>query len=87
MRILTFHGNQPCIEVQDGISGGENTKFGLNRDRCPDTDWSEFRRTRLDTAKEVDLTEELKKILIEDICEYYKGDKAYSKLLEFDLIK
>ena len=40
----------------------------------------------MDAAKDIDITPELKRILIEDICAFYKAE-AYDKLLEFDLIK
>jgi len=85
MKIKVFYHNQPCLEINQEHGG----MFGVNRDRCPDTGWGEFRSTRIGAGydKDVELTPELKKILIEDICQYYKGEQAYKKLVEFDLIK
>jgi hypothetical protein len=83
--IKIFNGNEPCID--ETYVESQKCYFGLHRDRYPDRDWSEFRSTRMSEAKEVELTDKLKKILIQDICEYYNGEKAYKKLIEFDLIK
>ncbi len=87
MKIVVFNGNQPCLEKEYDTT--QRAWFGINRDRCPDSGWSEFHNTRMRCGydKEVELTPELKKILIEDICEYYDGKRAYEKLIEFDLIK
>jgi hypothetical protein len=86
-KIIVFHGNQPCIETKyDEV---QKVDFGLNRNRQPDGEWGEFRWTRLDKKyyKEVPLTPKLRKILTEDICEYYKGKEAYEKLTSFGLLK
>jgi len=57
--------------------------MGLYRDRKND----EFKWVELNKTQEIELTEPLKKVLIEDICEYYTGKRAYIKLKEFDLLK
>jgi len=87
MKIKVFHNNQPCLAITHDTT--QNADFGINRDRCPDSGWGEFRNTRIGCGydKDVELTPELKKILIEDICEYFNGENAYKKLVELDLIK
>lgn len=84
--IIVFYGDQPVLEAK--FEEAQQAYFGVNRDRDPDNGWSEFRNSRMDQeyCTRVPLTPELKKILIEDICEYYKGRKAYIKLMEFGLI-
>jgi hypothetical protein len=45
-KILVFPGNQPCLEVTTCDTEGPNfnVKYGLNRDRSPDSGWGEMRR-------------------------------------------
>jgi hypothetical protein len=80
-KILVFKNNQPCLDIQsDGT--------GINRDRNPDAGWSELRATNIKYAKEVELTPELKVILIEDLA-YFLGqysNKFTVKLKEFNLL-
>jgi hypothetical protein len=88
MKIKVLYGIEPILEIKhDEDLRGD---FGLHRDRNPDAGWGEYRWSRLDIEDkklaEVDMTPELKQILIEDICKRYHG-KAYLKLKEFDLIK
>jgi hypothetical protein len=86
-KIIVFNGNEPLLDViYDPV---QKCDFGLHRDRHPDTDWGEFRRTRMNDGydKEVEMTDKLKKILIEDITEYYSGEQAFEKLKQFKLIK
>ena len=85
-KIKTFYGIEPVLEIN--YNEQQKAYFGVHRDRNPDAGWGEFLSGRMDgdRVKEVELTEELKKILIEDICACY-GGKAYDKLKEFDLIK
>ena len=86
IKITVFYTNQPCLEKT--YNEVQKAWFGVHRDRYPDNGWGEFHSTRMGCGydKEVELTPELKKILTEDICKFY-GEKAYDKLLEFDLIK
>lgn len=92
-KILVFPYNQPCLDIRvmDNVSKdspNHNVKFGLNRDRNPDRDWPELRSSRLDSAKEVEMTDELKQILLEDLAYTYGNDtnKFALKLKEFNLI-
>ena len=87
MKIKVFYNVEPVLEIKDEQNCGKMAPFGLHRDRCPDAGWGEFRWGRMENAKEVELTDKLRKILIEDICEYYSGEKTYKKLVELDLIK
>lgn len=87
-QILVFFNNQPVIEVE--YNKVQEAWFGINRDRDPDSGWGEFRRSRIEKDNRcewVDLTPELKRILVEDICEYCTNKKVYLKLKEFDLLK
>lgn len=65
-------------------------EMGLNRDRNPDADWDELRSTNLNsnTISEVELTEELKIILLEDLAYTYGNNttKFNNKLKEFKFI-
>ncbi len=83
-KILVFHGNQPCLDISENNVG---KKFGLNRDRNPDRDWTELRNTSLEYAKEVELTPELKLILLQDLAYAYGNDtdKFTQKLKEYEL--
>jgi hypothetical protein len=84
MKIRVFYGIEPIIETK--VENGR--EFGLHRDRQPDAGWGEMRWTFIDErVKEVELTPELRKILVEDICVSMPDHKVYGKLKEFDLIK
>ncbi len=91
-QILVFYNNQPCLEISkmDVPKGtpNYNKKFGLNRDRNPDRDWSELRNTSLENAKSVPLTNKLKQILLEDLAYAFGSDssKFSHKLKEFNLL-
>lgn len=78
--ILVFYSNQPCLELIN------NT--GLNRDRNPDASWSQLRVTNIKIAKKIELTPELKQILLEDLAYVYGQDsmKFRKKLKEFKFI-
>lgn len=82
-KIKTVYGIQPILEEKDGM--------GLNRDRIPDRDWNELRRTNMlsDSIKEVNLTTEMKVTLIGDLAFAYGQDtnKFIEKLVEFDIFK
>lgn len=90
--ILVFSNNQPCLNIStlDVKEGTPNygKKYGLNRDRFPDRDWGELRSTSLAYAKEVELTDELKQILLEDLSYAYGNNTQLfgNKLKEFNLI-
>lgn len=89
--IKVFPGNQPCLDITTSeITVGSNVgkKYGLNRDRNPDRDWSELSKTTMYSAKEVELTPELKQILIEDLAYAYGSDsiKFRAKMIEFELL-
>lgn len=87
--IKVFPNNEPCLEIRtetiDGPNKGRN--YGLHRDRFPDAGWGELRNTDLSYSKELELTGELRKILIEDIAFAYGNDtKKFSKKMnEFGL--
>ncbi len=74
-KILVFNGNQPVLNTDTAKVGKDSPNYGvvygLNRDRQPDRDWTELRMSKLDGAKEVDMTPELKQILIEDLAYAY----------------
>lgn len=89
--MLVFYGNQPCLEISElEVTQGPNIgkKFGLNRDRQPDADWGELRRTTLDNARIVTDTPELRQILLEDLAYTYGRDtnRFREKLKEFNFI-
>jgi hypothetical protein len=91
-KIWVFYNIQPVLDITtlNVPKGTPNygKKYGLNRDRTPDRDWDELRRTGMSNAKEVELTKELKQILLEDLAFAYGQDsvKFTSKLKEFNLI-
>ena len=78
--IKVFYVIEPCLETK--YEKSQDAHYGLHRDRCPDSGWGEFRWTKMEKPyyEEVEMTDELKQTLIEDICECYKGEKAYLKL-------
>jgi predicted NAD-dependent protein-ADP-ribosyltransferase YbiA (DUF1768 family) len=91
MKIFVFYKNQPVLEqkIEKAKDPNENKKYGLNRDRNPDTDWSELRSSLMDErCEEVELTPELKTILLEDLAYTYGSDTStfHKKLVEFGLI-
>jgi len=90
MKIKVTGQNQPILEISDGTSAGKTVDFGLYRDRFPDRDWGQLNRTnmQLTEIKEVELTAELKEILIGDLAYCYGTDtkKFISKLKEFNLL-
>lgn len=91
-KIIVFGGNQPCLNISklDVKEGTPNygIEYGLNRDRNPDSSWSELRETILSEGKLVDLTDDIKIILLEDLAYAYGSDtKLFNqKLKEFNLI-
>lgn len=92
MKIKTIHG-QPVLDVSisdttDKSSPNFGKEYGVNRDRCPDADWGELRQTCMSYAKEVELTPELKQILLEDLAYAYgrNTNKFGQKLKEFNFI-
>ena len=84
MKIKVFYGIEPIIEIK--VDDGK--EFGLHRDRKPDAGWGELRWSLMDErVKEVELTPELIKILVEDICVSLPDHRIYEKLKEFNLLK
>lgn len=83
MKIKTIYG-QPVLE----IITEKDVEFGLNRDRNPDSGWNELSISTMERAKEVELTDELKVTLLEDLAfAYGQNSKKFSeKLREFKLI-
>lgn len=89
MKIFIFYSNEPVLDIShEQRSDGTTYHLGLHRDRLPDADWSELRRTIITNAKEVEMTEELKTILLEDLAFTYGDDtkKFNAKLKEFNFI-
>lgn len=90
MKIQIIYG-QPVLNIRElDVTTGPNVgkKYGLNRDRNPDRDWSELRHTCMSKAKEVELTEEMRITLLEDLAYAYGSDtKEFNKKLkEFKFI-
>lgn len=81
--IYVINGNQPCLEIKES-----DKIYCYNRDRNPDNDWNEIRLTLMSekNCKFVELTDELKQILIEDLA-YFIG-KDSNQFIKFynDLI-
>ena len=81
--IFAVYGTQPILEV-------DNDGMGLNRDRQPDSGWGELRRTRMGVTqvKEIDLTQEMKQILLEDLAFAFgdRSDKFMERVLHFELL-
>jgi hypothetical protein len=91
-KIKVFHRNQPCLDITESdmkIGPNVGKKYGLNRDRNPDRDWSELRRSCMSACLEVEETPELRKILLEDLAYTYGSDTSIfsSKLIEFGFFK
>lgn len=76
---ILVNGFLPILEF-------DKDRGGLSRDRNPDRDWPELRRTHLQYLKEV--TSKLKQVLIEDLAFAFgnNSEKFYQKLKEFNLI-
>lgn len=90
-KIYVFPNNQPCLQISTSntvVGPNVGKRYGLNRDRIPDSGWSENRNTIMTKAKQVELTPELKQILIEDLAYTYgHNTKVFAdKLKEFNLI-
>jgi hypothetical protein len=87
--IKTFYNNQPVIDIRTEKAIGPNfgKEYGLNRDRNPDRDWSEWRSSLMDNAKDTEVTSELLTILVEDLANYYGENSRLfsSKLKEFGI--
>lgn len=87
--IKTFYNIQPVLDIRVEKTPGPNfgKEYGLNRDRCPDRDWGEYRSTSMDLTKDTELTPELLQILVEDLANYYgENSKLFSeKLKEFGI--
>ena len=87
MKIKVIQG-EPILDV-------DNDNFGLHRDRCPDTDWGQLRRSNMNdegnmtNTKKVELEGEIKTRLLEDLAYAYGNDtkKFHDKLVEFKIIK
>jgi len=89
MKIKTING-EPVLDVDImDVKAGPNVGrlFGLHRDRFPDRDWCELRSSSMDSAKEVELTQELRLILLGDLAYTYGNDtnKFIKKIKEFNL--
>ena len=88
--IKTYYG-QPILDVEKGISAGEEVDFGVFRDRQPDRDWGELQRVNLihcsDKIEEQELTEDLRIKLLGDLAYTYGNDsnKFEQKVKEFGL--
>ena len=89
--MIVFWGNQPCLDttVCDTPGPNLNKTYGLNRDRNPDRDWPELRRTDITTGKYVKETPELRQTLLEDLAYTYGRDtkKFTEKLKEFGYVR
>lgn len=87
MKIRTYY-NMPIIDVN-------NEGNGIVRDRYPDNGWGEMRGINLlndsvlGKIKILDLNNEIKVILLEDLAYYYGNNtsKFNEKLKEFGFIK
>ena len=88
--MLVFYGNQPCLDLEVCKTPGPNfnKSYGLNRDRQPDSGWSELRRTDCTVGRFVKETPELRLILLEDLAYAFGSntEKFKEKLKEFNLI-
>lgn len=87
MKVLVNNSNQPIINTE--LDSGQT--YGINRDRSPDANWSEWRKTNItsNSISEVEVTPELKIIMIQDISDLYhsKPDLLIDKLNEFHLLE
>lgn len=90
MKTIKTYMGQPILEVSKGISAGEETDFGIFRDRCPDRDWSELQRTNMELNKieDSELTPKLKLILLGDLAYAYGSNtrKFEEKVKEYGLL-
>lgn len=90
--ILVLPGNQPVVKLVWDVT--QQAYFGSNRDRYPDSGWGKWRNTRVGEedgrCKRIQLNEmtpQLIKILIEDICDYFDNKQVVEKLIEFGIVK
>lgn len=90
--ILVLYGYQPIVKLV--WDPQQQAYFGSNRDRNPDSGWGEWRNTRVGeddgSCKRIQLNEmtpQLIKILIEDICDYFDNKQVVEKLIEFGIVK
>lgn len=87
--ILVLPGNQPIVKLV--WDEQQQSYFGSNRDRDPDSGWGQWRNTRVGEedgrCKRIQLTPQLTKILIEDICGYFDNKQVVEKLIEFGIVK
>ena len=87
--IKTFYNIQPVIDISIEKASCPNfgKEYGLNRDRNPDSGWSEWRSSLMDNSKDTEVTPELLQILVEDLANYYGGNsREFSeKLKEFGI--
>lgn len=94
MKIKTING-MPILDVNvhEGEGPNKGVEFGLIRDRQPDTDWTELRRSRMegDRVVEIDVLDgknhRLLDTLIEDLAYAYGSEtpKFCGKLMEFKI--
>lgn len=84
MKLFVFYGRQPCLEIKEEKYG----RFGVNRDRQPDSGWGEMHSTTMEYAKEIEMTDELKITLLEDLAYAYGSNskKFREKLIEFKFV-
>jgi len=89
MKIKTIYGEPVLEEHVSDVKTGPNVgkAYGTHRDRNPDRDWSELRISCMSEAKEVELTFELRLILLCDLAYAYGNNtnKFMSKIKEFEL--
>lgn len=93
IKTIFIINNRPVLDITILNVSKDNPnygiKFGTNRDRNPNRGWTELRGTNMSNAKEVELTEELKQTLLEDLAYAYGNNtsKFTEKLKEFGFIK
>ena len=89
--MLVFYGNQPVLEIKTETQSGANfgNKYGLNRDRLPDSGWGELQWTILTEAEELEETPKLRQLLLEELAYAYGNNtnKFREKLIEFKFIQ
>ena len=85
--MLVFYGIEPVLDITIQEDG---RKFGLHRDRNPDSGWSELRHSHMnERCKEIPDTPELRQILLEDLA-YTFGKNSVdfkTKLKEYETEK
>lgn len=92
-KVFVFPHNQIALHIESKLDVAKDSPnygvlFAVNRDRQPDNGWGELHNSRLETAVEMELTPELKQLLLEDLAFAYGQDskKFIEKLEEFDLL-